>query len=597
MINKFNNSRFTPLLVSLGIVLGIIIGSFYANHFTGKRLNIINNSSDKINSLLHIIDDQYVDSVNMKDLVEKSLPQILKELDPHSVYIPAAEAEAANQDLKGNYSGIGVQFTIYKDTVRVVRIIEGGPSESAGLKAGDRIVKIDGKNFVGKGVNNDETMKRLKGKGGTAVRLGIIRAGKKGLQNFSVTRGDVPLKSIDAVYMADKNTGYIRISNFGDTTFQEFLAALATLNSSGFQNLIIDLRGNLGGYMAPAVQIANEFLPKNRLIVYTEGRKSPREEYRSDGRGAYQSIPLVILADETSASASEILAGAIQDNDRGTIIGRRTFGKGLVQVPIEFNDGSMIRLTKARYYTPSGRCVQKPYVPGDEEEYEQDLLTRAEHGEYYSRDSIKTKGPKFKTRIGRTVYGGGGIIPDIFVSRDTLGITSYFKDVYFSGAIFQFAYVFVDDHRQKISEMETVDQIVGYLDKEGIIGKFTAFAEKLGIKKRNRMIMKSQKLLVNYIYSNIIDDVLGIEKSTEYLNRTDKSVLDALQVFREHRAFPQPPKKTTAMYVNPHNCMNSIAWNHFVAEMHQRPTSYLMHTLPILATWEVKKKYVKKSNG
>ena len=597
MINKFNNSRFTPLLVSLGIVLGIIIGSFYANHFTGKRLNIINNSSDKINSLLHIIDDQYVDSVNMKDLVEKSLPQILKELDPHSVYIPAAEAEAANQDLKGNYSGIGVQFTIYKDTVRVVRIIEGGPSESAGLKAGDRIVKIDGKNFVGKGVNNDETMKRLKGKGGTAVRLGIVRAGKKGLQNFSVTRGDVPLKSIDAVYMADKNTGYIRISNFGDTTFQEFLAALATLNSSGFQNLIIDLRGNLGGYMAPAVQIANEFLPKNRLIVYTEGRKSPREEYRSDGRGAYQSIPLVILADETSASASEILAGAIQDNDRGTVIGRRTFGKGLVQVPIEFNDGSMIRLTKARYYTPSGRCVQKPYVPGDEEEYEQDLLTRAEHGEYYSRDSIKTKGPKFKTRIGRTVYGGGGIIPDIFVSRDTLGITSYFKDVYFSGAIFQFAYVFVDDHRQKISEMETVDQIVGYLDKEGVIGKFTAFAEKLGIKKRNRMIMKSQKLLVNYIYSNIIDDVLGIEKSTEYLNRTDKSVLDALQVFREHRAFPQPPKKTTAMYVIPHNCMSPIAWGHFEAEMYQRPTSYLMHTLPILATWEVKKKYVKKSNG
>lgn len=597
MINKFNNTRFTPLLVSLGIVVGIIIGSFYANHFTGKRLNIINNSSDKINSLLHIIDDQYVDSVNMKDLVEKSLPQILKELDPHSVYIPAAEAEAANQDLKGNYSGIGVQFTIYKDTVRVVRIIEGGPSESAGLKAGDRIVKIDGKNFVGKIVNNDETMKRLKGKAGTSVRLGIVRAGKKGLQYISVARGDVPLKSIDAVYMVDKATGYIRISSFGDTTFQEFLAALATLNSSGFQNLIIDLRGNLGGYMAPAVQIANEFLPKNRLIVYTEGRKSPREEFRSDGRGSYQSIPLVILADETSASASEILAGAIQDNDRGTIIGRRTFGKGLVQVPIEFNDGSMIRLTKARYYTPSGRCVQKPYVPGQEEEYEQDLLTRAEHGEYYSADSIKAHGPKFKTRIGRTVYGGGGIIPDIFVPRDTLGITSYFKDVYFSGAIYQFAYVFVDDHRQELSELENLDLILAYLNKKDIIGKFATFAEKLGIKRRNRMIMASRKLLESYIYSNIIDDVLGIEKSTEYVNRTDKSVLDAVNVFREHAAFPQPPKKTTALYVNPRGVGNPLGWNHIVAETFQRPNSYLIRSLPLLATWEVKKKYVKKSNG
>lgn len=597
MINKFNNSRFTPMLVSLGIVAGIIIGSFYANHFTGKRLNIINNSSDKINSLLHIIDDQYVDSVNMTDLVEKSLPQILKELDPHSVYIPAAEAEAANQELKGNYSGIGVQFTIYKDTVRVVRIIEGGPSESAGLKAGDRIVNIDGKNYVGKIVNNDETKKRLKGKSGSAVRLGIVRAGKKGLQYFSVTRGDVPIKSIDAVYMVDKTTGYIRIGSFGDTTFQEFLAALATLNSCGFQNLIIDLRGNLGGYMAPAVQIANEFLPKNRLIVYTEGRKSPREEYTSDGRGSYQSIPLVILADETSASASEILAGAIQDNDRGTIIGRRTFGKGLVQVPIEFNDGSMIRLTKARYYTPSGRCVQKPYVPGEEEEYEQDLLTRAEHGEYYSRDSIKINGPKYKTRIGRTVYGGGGIIPDIFVPRDTLGITSYFKDVYFTGAIFQFAYVFVDEHRRELSGLETIDQITAYLKKKSVIEKFTSFAERLGIKRRNRMIMASHRLLESYIYSNIIDDLLGTEQSTQYSNRTDKSVLDALDIFRHHAAFPQPPKKVAALYGNSKNVMNPLGWNHFVAQTFNRPNSYLMHSLPLLATWEIKKKYERKSNG
>lgn len=535
------NNRFIPLLVALGMIVGILIGSFYANHFSGKRLNIINTSSDKLNSLLHIIDDQYVDSVNIADLVEKSLPQILKELDPHSAYIPAKDAEASMQDLKGSFSGIGVEFTVYKDTARIVRVLPGGPSESVGLQAGDRIVIIDGKKYVGKDVDAEGTRKRLTGDAGTTVRLGVVRAGSAGIKNYSVVRGDVPLKSIDATYMIDDKTGYIRINNFGDTTYPEFLAALATLNAHHFENLILDLRGNLGGYMAPAVQIANEFLPKNRLIVYTQGRKSPREEYTSDGRGAYQTMPLVILADESSASSSEILAGAIQDNDRGMIIGRRTFGKGLVQVPIEFNDGSMLRLTKARYYTPSGRCLQKPYVPGEEEEYEQDLLLRAEHGEYFYRDSIKTNGQEFKTRIGRTVYGGGGIIPDIFIPRDTTGYTSYFKEAYLRGLIFQFAYVFVDEHRDEMSGKPTLDGLLKYLDRQNVVNEFAVFAAKNGLKRRNRMIRTSHTLLESYLYDNIIDNVQGIEKAIEYANRTDPAIKSALELFSKHEAFPSRP--------------------------------------------------------
>lgn len=540
-MNKLGSSRFFPLIVALGVVLGILIGSFYANHFSGKRLNIINTSSNKLNDLLHLIDDQYVDSISISDLVEKSLPQILKELDPHSTYISAKDVEASMQDLKGSFSGIGVQFTIYKDTVRVIKVIHGGPSESAGLQAGDRIVSIDGKSYVGKEVTNEETMKRLKGPKESTVKLGIVRSGKSAPIFVSIMRGDVPLKSIDAVYMADSSTGYIRINSFGDTTYPEFLAALAKLNQQGFKGLIIDLRGNLGGYMAPAVQIANEFLPKNRLIVYTEGRKSPREEYTSDGRGTYQSLPLIILVDEGSASASEILAGAIQDNDRGMIVGRRSFGKGLVQVPIEFRDGSMLRLTKARYYTPSGRCVQKPYTPGEEEEYEQDLLLRAEHGEYFSADSIKTEGEKYKTRIGRIVYGGGGIIPDVFVPRDTTDITPYFKEAYLRGLMYQFAYDYVDNYRAKFRHVSDLEQVTAFLDKHNIVEDFASFAEKNGLKRRNLMIQKSRKLFKYYLYNYIISDLMDTETSVRFANMEDSTVQKALQLLRNGEAFPKEP--------------------------------------------------------
>lgn len=529
--------RFIPLIVALSIAIGVGIGSFFAYHFSGNRLNILN-SSDKLNSLFHIIEDQYVDTVNLHNIVEGAIPEILKKLDPHSVYIPAEEVEQSMQELKGSFSGIGVQFMIYRDTVRIVRVIEGGPSESVGLKAGDRIVSIDGKNYIGPKIDSDETRKRLKGKSGSTIKLGIIRSGVRGIKNYNIVRGDVPVESIDATYMLNKNTGYVRINNFGETTYDEFLAALATLNDKGMQNIIIDLRGNLGGYMTPAIQIANEFLPKDRLIVYTLGRKSPREEYNSDGSGTYQSMPLVILVDEISASASEILAGAIQDNDRGMVIGRRTFGKGLVQIPIEFSDGSMIRLTKARYYTPAGRCLQKPYSPGDEEMYEQDLILRAEHGEYYSSDSIKTSGTKYRTRIGRIVYGGGGIIPDVFIPRDTTGLNSYFKEAYLSGLINEFAYAFTDKYRKQLSSFKSMQETVRYLDKQNVVEQFATYADENGLKRRNLMLKEAHSLFREHIFTNIIQNTLGTNAATQFANSADAAIIKAQTLFNTNKAFP-----------------------------------------------------------
>lgn len=544
-MTKTNKNRLVPIVVSLGVIVGILLGSFFANHFSGNRLSIINNSSNKVIDLFHLIDDQYVDSVNLPDLVERSLPQILKQLDPHSTYISAAEVESSMQDLKGSFSGIGVQFTLYNDTIRVVKVVKGGPSESVGLQAGDRIVRINGEQYIGDSITNDGTMKRLKGAKGTEARLEIKRAGRPGLLKFSITRGDVPVKTIDAAYMLDPTIGYIRINSFGDTTYAEFLAALAKLQSSGFENLVIDLRGNPGGYMETATQLVNEFLPKNSLIVYTNGRKSPRKEYRTDGRGAYQSMPIVVLVDETSASASEIMAGAIQDNDRGIIIGRRSFGKGLVQVPIEFPDGSMLRLTTARYYTPSGRCVQKPYKLGEEENYEADLLLRAEHGEYFSADSIRKEGTKYKTRLGRTVYGGGGIVPDIFVPRDTTGITAYFKEAYFTGLLYQYGYDFVDRNREQLQACKDLDAVKKYLKRKGIVEDFVRFAQRAGLKRRNLMIQRSYELLTTYITSTIVGDVLDENAAAAYANATDSTVLRAIDVLRREEAFPKIGKLAT----------------------------------------------------
>ena len=532
-----------PLIMALCVVMGIFIGTFYANHFSGNRLSIINSSSNKLNNLLHIIDDQYVDTVNVNDLVEKAMPQILSELDPHSVYIPAKDVQMANDDLRGSFSGVGIEFNIRHDTLHVQQVIGNGPAERAGVIAGDKIVKVDDKPFTGKTLTNEEAMHRLKGPKDTKVKLGIMRFGEKKIRDIVVTRGEIPTKSVTAVYMLDDNSGYIRIKNFGENTYPELLIALARLSQERFKNLTIDLRGNTGGYLQSAVQIANEFLPKNKLIVYTQGRKSPRQEYRSDGRGSYQQIPLVVLIDEGSASASEILAGAIQDNDRGTIIGRRSFGKGLVQQPIAFNDQSMIRLTIARYYSPSGRCIQKPYTAGDNKDYEEDLLTRYQHGEFFSQDSIKHEGPVFHTNNGRPVYSGGGITPDIFIAEDTTDVTSYYKQASMSGLIIQYCFTYTDENRQKLSQYQTADQMAAYLKSQNIVDRFATYADKNGLKRRNLMIQRSHKLLERYLYSRIIYNMLSEQAWMEYLNSDDPAILETIKVFREGKAFPQAPEK------------------------------------------------------
>lgn len=545
-MNNKKSNRFMPLMMALCVVIGIIVGSFYSNHFSGNRLSIINTGTNRINNLLHIIDDQYVDKVNLDSLVEDAMPKILTELDPHSVYISAKDVEAANQDLQGSFSGVGIQFVIRQDTIHVQNVIQNGPAERAGILAGDKIVMVDDQTFVGKAVTNQEAMKRLKGPKNTKVKIGVLRYGHSKPQSFVVTRGDIPIKSVSATYMIDDKTGYIRIKSFGETTYAELLVALAKLGESGFQNLIIDLRDNTGGYLQSAVQMANEFLPKNKLIVYTEGRKSPRKDFHSDGRGSYKQTPLVVLINEGSASASEIFAGAMQDNDRATVIGRRSFGKGLVQKQIEFSDGSMVRLTIARYYTPSGRCIQKPYVHGETDDYAQDLMSRYEHGEFFSQDSIKHTGPKYHTNNGRVVYGGGGITPDIFVPEDTTGFTSYYKQATMSGLILQFAFTYTDDNRPKLNNFKEMMELADYLKKQNLVDKFANYANDKGLKRRNLMIRKSHYLLDRFINSRIIYNMLDEQAWLEYVNEDDATIREALKTFRNNAAFPKAPAKRIA---------------------------------------------------
>ena len=535
-MNPDTKHRFTPLLIAIGTIAGIFIGSFYSSHFSGGRINIINTGSNKVGYLLQLIDNIYVDTVDMNSLVEDAMPLILSELDPHSSYFGPKDAEEANESLKGSFSGIGVQFTMEQDTVNVMSVIHSGPAEKVGILAGDRIVTSDTTSLVG--MESEDVMKHLKGEKGSKVKLGIKRHGIKDLQYFTVVRGDIPVVSVDAYYMMGDKTGYIRVKNFGEQTYAEMLVALADLNMEGMKQLIIDLRGNQGGYMHIAIQMVNEFLPSGKLIVYTEGRKSPREEFCSDGRGTFQKLPLVVLVDEGSASASEIFAGAIQDNDRGTIIGRRTFGKGLVQQPKEFRDGSVVRLTVARYYTPSGRCIQKPYEKGHGEEYDNELIARYERGEFFSQDSIHNEGEQFQTSIGRIVYGGGGITPDIFVPEDTTGMTSYYREAFLTGLIRQFAFAYSDENRAKLTALKTADRMEQYLKRENLLEKFAQFAEKRQLRRRNLMLQKSRRLFERNIYGNIIYNVGEMKDYLQFLGQDDPVVLKAKEILDQGKSFP-----------------------------------------------------------
>ena len=534
-----NKRRFTPLLMCLCVVGGIFIGTHYAYRFGDNTISIASNGSNKLNQLLQLIDQNYVDTVNLPELIEDAMPQILNELDPHSSYIKANDAEEASEELKGSFSGIGVGFTIQKDTVNVMSVIRGGPAEKVGILAGDRIVKADTTVLVG--MKDTEVMKCLKGPKDSSVKLGIKRHGKDELTWFTVVRGDIPVQSVDASYMINEKTGYIQINKFGEQTYAEMLVSLADLAMKGMNSVIIDLRGNTGGYMHIAIQMANEFLQRNSLITYVEGRNLPREEYRSDGKGSFQKLPIIVLVDEGSASSSEIFAGAIQDNDRGTIIGRRTFGKGLVHQPMDFRDGSVVRLTIARYYTPSGRCIQKPSTKGRGEEYAMELLARYERGEFFSQDSIQHDGPEYKTKLGRTVYGGGGIMPDFFIPEDTIHLTSYYKEAIMTGLLRQFAFNFTDLHRKELNKCVTMEDVAKYLDKQNLLDKFARFGEKHKLRRRNLMLNRSRKLFTRSLYANIIYNAKSTKEYIQFLNQDDPVVLKALDIINKSEAFPKAP--------------------------------------------------------
>jgi len=424
----FQNKKstiFFPLILSAILIIGMLLGIQLEKRQITRFHSVIP-KMDKLQGVLNFIVAEYVDSVSKSDLEEVAIPDILSSLDPHSVYIPARDVERVNEPLQGNFEGIGVSFNMPNDTVIINTVIPGGPSEKIGLKAGDRIVEINDSVVAGRHINQNDIVKQLKGPKGTKVKVGILRKGEPDLLEFTITRGKIPLYSVDVSYMLNDSTGYIKISKFARTTYKEFIKAIDTLKARGMTQMILDLRSNTGGYMDAATHIANQFLPKNTLIVYTKGRAHPREDVYADGTGEFQKGRLVVLIDEYSASASEILAGAIQDNDRGTIMGRRSFGKGLVQEPLVLSDGSAIRLTIARYYTPTGRCIQKPYDKGNKEYYH-DIQERISNGELEVADSIHfADSLKFKTPDGKIVYGGGGIMPDVFIPMDTTGISPWF---------------------------------------------------------------------------------------------------------------------------------------------------------------------------
>lgn len=532
-----NKNRFTPLFMSLSMILGVVLGLFYSAHFNRNSLSIISGGNNKLGNLLEVINQCYVDEVNMDSLIENSIPLILKELDPHSSYITKENLQEAEDQLSSSFSGIGVSFTMQKDTVNVMQVIKGGPAEKVGLLPGDRIITANEDTLIG--LENTKVMKFLKGEKGSLVKLGIKRRNSADLIYYDVIRGDIPVKSVDVSYMINETTGYIHVNSFSEKTYEEFIISMVELGMNGMKNVIVDLRGNHGGYMQIAIQMANEFLKRNKLIVYTEGLHSKREDYMSNGRGSFQTMPLIVLVDDASASASEIFAGAMQDNDRATIIGRRTFGKGLVQQPLNFKDNSQLRLTIARYYTPSGRCIQKPYVSGHDEDYELELLSRYERGEYFSEDSIKNNGPAYHTTLGRLVYGGGGIRPDIFVPEDTTSITSYYREAMIQGFIREFCFAYTDDNREQLMKFESVNELEEHLRKQKLLDKFATYADKNGLQRRNLMLQQSRKLFERAIFGNIIYNLHSTEEYQEFLNEDDRTIKKALQVIESGRSFPK----------------------------------------------------------
>ncbi|MCC8072431.1 MAG: S41 family peptidase [Bacteroidales bacterium] len=523
-----------PLIIATSLVVGLLIGSQFASHSPSAP------SLSKLATIMELIEAEYVDDINGDSLIEETIPDLLSKLDPHTAYIPAADLQSVNDELEGSFSGIGISFNMLTDTITVLEVISGGPSEKVGLLPGDRIVAIDDSVAAGKKWSQERVLNTLRGPKRTVVKLGIKRTNSPELLTYEVTRGDIPVTSVDATYLLTPEIGYVKINKFGRHTYMEFLTSMATLKAAGAQSYIIDLRSNGGGFLEPAVMMANEFLQPALQIVSTHGRLDSTESFfASDGLGSFKDEPVVVLIDEYSASASEIFSGALQDNDRGLIVGRRSFGKGLVQRQIDLPDSSAIRLTTARYYTPSGRCIQKSYTPGAASTYSMEIEERYIHGEGYNEDSVKLdKSHIFYTAGGREVYGGGGIMPDVYVATDTTGFSSYYFNVSNAGLLHRYSFTYTDLNREQLNAAADVDELLEMLpDDDVLLYSFVDYAKReAGIPIRWGLVNVSQNLLLRQIKALIARDVLGTSAYYEVYNRTDPTVQRAIEEINQGAA-------------------------------------------------------------
>ncbi len=533
-----------PTITIAFLLVGFLIGNSVGSKAKAQQINWARllAPQSKVDQLLQMMNSNYVDAIDVDSITEEVMEVLVEKLDPHSAYIPKKDLELVNSELSASFSGIGVQFNIQNDTVCIVAVIPGGPSEGVGVLAGDKIVFVDDSVFTGKGMNNEKVMHTLRGPKDTQVKLSIKRNGTPELLTYVITRGDIPIHSVDASFIMKPQIGYIKVNKFSETTYDEFMSALAKLKAEGAKSYIVDLRENSGGYMDQTIKMANEFLHAGQMIVYAEGRAYPRFEAKANGLGRFKDAELVVLINEFSASASEIFAGAMQDNDRALVIGRRSFGKGLVQQQIPFSDGSAVRLTVARYYTPSGRCIQKPYTLGDQTDYEKDLLERFEHGEFYSADSIHYQDTtKYYTAGGRVVYGGGGILPDIFVGRDTTLNTPFYNKCVNMAYTYQFAFQYTDKHRKELKKFTDWQALERHLLKHNILEEFIRFADKKGVNAQDttlylfsklsfeEQVRKSTPLLNRLICAYIIRDVLDENAFYAIFERDDEIILKALE--------------------------------------------------------------------
>ncbi len=526
-------TKWLPLFAALLLAGGVWLGFSLAGGRSQSQFQ------KKLNRLYEIIENDYVDEINLDSLLESQIPSLLKSLDPHSSYIPAADLEKVNGELEGSFGGIGIQFQVINDTICVVEVIPGGPSEKVGVIAGDRIIAVDTIDIVKRHISDEDVRNMLRGEKGTEVSITVRRANAAKPLTFDIVRGDIPMTSVDASYMIDPKTGYVKVNRFSRTTYGEFLQAISQLRYLGAESLIVDLRGNGGGYMEPAVLMANEFLPAYSKIVMTKGRdEADNSTILSDGTGAFTDMPLVVLVDEFTASSSEIFSGAIQDNDRGLVVGRRTFGKGLVQRPIMLPDSSEIRLTVQRYYTPSGRCIQKSFQRGKADEYDEEIIERYNRGEIFNADSIYLNTDQiFKTLNGRTVYGSGGIMPDVFVPSDTTGYSSYYVNVSNAGLLQKYAYELADLNREEFSKAKTVDELMAMLPSDAtLLQSFVSYAAHRGVPARWHYINISSALIVNYLKALVARDTLGFSASYEVYNSRDNVVAQALKLLEDGEA-------------------------------------------------------------